>query len=187
MTKVVMSLVLVVSMLMSCAMAASERELEGYLRGSEGPYRGRVIDARTKKPIKDVIVVAVWYYDFWTPVHSVETYYDALEVVTDDQGYFVVDAPQIERRAPSRTNFPRFTFFKPGYASYRGWFASEKELAQRKQIPLLGIVELERIDHLSKQEQLRKFPPDPTVSGVPANKIPTFVKTEAEHREALLR
>jgi hypothetical protein len=188
MTKVLMSLALVVTIATGCAMAETdERVLQGYLRGSEGPYRGRVIDAKTKKPIKDVIVVAVWYYDSWTPVHTVSTYYDALEVVTDDQGYFIVDAPQIERRAPSRTEFPVFSVFKPGYDSYRGWFASENEMAQRKQMPLLGTIELEMISHLSKQDQLRKLPFNPTNRGVPDNKIPRFLKALVEHREALLR
>ena len=164
-----------------------EPVLERYLRGSEGPYRGRVIDAQTKKPIKEVIVVALWYYHRWHPVHLVSTYHDALEVVTDDQGYFIIDAPQIERRAPSRTKFPEFVLFKPGYSSFRGSLASERELVRRKQIPLLGTVELERIDHLSKEEQGYNLPFNPTNSHVPRAKIPRFAKALSDHEEALAR
>ncbi len=136
MSTLLFSLLLIAMSVSSCAAGVqSEEELhvnEVYLRGSTGPYRGRVIDGKSKQPIAGAIVVAVWYRDVYALVQSNEIYYDAIEVVTDSQGYFVVDAPNIERRAPGNTKFPRFTVFKPGYTYFQGWFAEIDDLFKRR-------------------------------------------------------
>jgi hypothetical protein len=178
------SAVMAVSMT-GCALAVSQEEREFYIQGTSGPYRGRVIDAHTKQPIPEAMVVAAWYHDVYALVQNNEQFYDAVEVLTDDRGDFVVDAPDIERRAPWRTKFPVFTIFKPGYKYYRGWFASEKEMAQRRQRSLLGIVELEPIDFQNKRERLRNLPPRDL--SVPSEKIPIFLKILETERQMLLR
>jgi hypothetical protein len=191
MRKIALMTLLAVSTAMGCATAVSDGAVSDgpkylYLTGT-GPYRGRVIDVKTKAPIRDVIVVAVWYYHInFFNVHGIRKFHDAIEVVTDSQGYFVVDAPNIERRAPAMTDFPVFTFFKPGYRYFQGWFASEEDIVQRQNKPLLGIVELESISDLSRREQGGKLPPDLSID-IPREKIPMFLKAYLEHVERLSR
>jgi hypothetical protein len=45
-------------------------------------------------------------------------HYAVREVLTDTDGVFVIDAEQIEERAPRRTYHPEFLIFMPGYGSY---------------------------------------------------------------------
>jgi hypothetical protein len=156
---------------------------EVYLWG-QGPYRGRVIDAETQAPIEGAVVVAVWYYDVFALVQTNTMFHDALEVLTDAQGYFVVNAPAIERRAPRQTRFPVFTIFKPGYLYFRGWFASPEEMAERPNRDLLGVVELEPIagkGRKKRQENLGVLPG----GGVPDHKIPKLISAYAEELEAM--
>jgi len=56
----------------------------------DGPYRGRVIDAETGRPIEGVVVLGVWYKVSATPAGGVSSYYDARETVTDWNGEFEV-------------------------------------------------------------------------------------------------
>ncbi len=158
-----------------------------FLRGSTGSYRGRVIDAKSKQPIAGTIVVAAWYREVDALVQSNTVFYDAIEVVADSQGYFTVDAPNIERRAPTNTQFPVFTIFKPGYTYFQGYFAPIDDLFNRKNKTLLGTVELESISHLSRKDQLNKLPSDPLVHRIPTEKIPRFTQTLRTHQTDLLR
>jgi len=119
---------------------------EVYLWSTQGPYRGRVIDAKTQAAIEGAVVVAVWYYDVFALVQTNTMFHDALEALTDAQGYFVVNAPVIERRAPRQTRFPVFTIFKPGFLPFEGWFASPEAMAKRQSNDLLGVVELKRAE-----------------------------------------
>jgi len=154
-----------------------------FLRGSSGPYRGRVIDAKSKQPTVGAIIVAVWYREVDALVQSNTVFYDAIEVVSDSLGYFVVDAPNIERRAPANTQFPVFTIFKPGYTYFEGYFATTDDLFNRKNKALLGTVELESISHLSKREQASKRPPDLRIRRIPSEKIPMFLEALRQSRE----
>jgi hypothetical protein len=182
MNKIVLTFVLTVFVTMSCAMAVVDREKEVYLQGTAGPYRGRVVDARTKEPIRGAVVVAAWYYDVYAVVQTNEQFHDAIEVLTDDRGHFVVDASEIERRAPSRTKFPVFTVFKLGYAYYRGWFGSLEDMARRKSKALLGVVELEPNAGRGRTARLRNSPPH---GDVPPEKMPNLLGAEREELEAL--
>jgi len=167
--RLLLCLVLIGVSAMSCAPAVSNRELkpyidhewQPYIQGTKGPYRGRVVNARTKEPIRGAVVVAAWYYDVYALVQTNMKFHDVVEVVSDDQGYFVVDAPEIERRAPWRTTFPDFTIFKPGYRYFTGWFASMKEMARRRKKSLLGVVELEPISRGTKRDSVRNLPSSP--------------------------
>lgn len=169
----------------SCSAGVVPREEEGYLRGTQGPYRGRVIDAGTKKPIPGAVVVAVWHIDMPALVQRNSVFYDAVEVLTDAEGYFVVDAPEIERRAPPNTEFPDFTIFKPGYRHFQGWLADPEPMAQRRIHSVLRVVELEPMKGKSHRERLMNLPPNPVASDVPAEKIPNFLKALTEERKAL--
>jgi hypothetical protein len=61
-----------------------------YAARSDGPYRGRVIDADTREPIKGVVVLGTWDREIITPGGAVHKYYDAMETVTDRNGNFEI-------------------------------------------------------------------------------------------------
>lgn len=62
----------------------------GYLARYDGPYKGKVVDADTGKPIEGVVVLGVWYKETPTPAGAVSSYYDARETVTDKNGEFEI-------------------------------------------------------------------------------------------------
>jgi hypothetical protein len=157
---------------------------ESYLRGSIGPYRGRIIDARTNLPVRGAIVIAVWQRRISQFVQTNTEFYDAVEVVTDDEGYFVVDAPQIERRAPPQTRFPDFIIFKPGYRFFKGWFANEKDMAQRQNRPLLGVIKLEPNPITGRDAEYDNIP---LYDNIPTEKMPNFLKAVKEYRSQIGR
>lgn len=168
---------LVLSIVMTNACAAQPREEgdEVYLHGTRGPYRGRVVDTTTKKPIAGAVVLAVWYYDVPALVQMNTKYHDALEVLSDTQGFFAVESPQIEQSAPPRTTFPVFTIFKPGYVPFEGWFASPEAMAHRQARPLLGVVELQRAEPGRSRSP---FPGDQ----VPREKMPRLLRAMQEEK-----
>jgi hypothetical protein len=103
----------------AAAVAQTGQSLERYLNGHRGPYRGRVLDAETGKPLAGVVVVAVWRRDRIMPLHSRSEHYAAREALTNADGEFVIDADDVERNVPKRTLRPFFTIFLPGYGRYR--------------------------------------------------------------------
>jgi len=62
----------------------------------DGPYKGRVIDAETGKPIEGVVVLGVWSKVLPSPGGAVSSYYDAQEAVTDKNGDFEVKGLGLE-------------------------------------------------------------------------------------------
>lgn len=178
---VMLALTLLVSLSPGCVQGASSIDDEVRLRGT-GPYRGQVLDAATKQPIVGAVVVTVWYYSSSTLAGDRTHFYDALEVLTDMQGTFVVDAAAIERRAPSRTSFPDFIVFKPGYLYFKGWFASPAAMADRRKQAVLGTVELKPVT--DRKERLDNLPPAAGLE-IPREKVPLFMKALAEERKAL--
>lgn len=97
------------------------QEIQGwdrYLDRPRGPYRARVVDAQTKAPLADAVVVALWRRDRVYPFHSVSEKYAVRETVTDADGRFVLDAKDVEEGAPRRTYHPEFLIFLPGYGAY---------------------------------------------------------------------
>ena len=83
-----------------------------------GPYVGQVVDAETRAPIEGAVVVASWWRDRVWPGGTTSERYAAREVLTNREGRFVLDATQLEERAPGGTLRPTFTVFFPGYAGY---------------------------------------------------------------------
>lgn len=164
--------------------AAPEALEEGYL-GGRGPYRGRVIDAATRQPLAGGVVLAVWRYDVPVVGHMAQVVYDVLEVVTDAQGSFTVEAPAIERQAPPRTRFPTFTIFKPGYIYFRGLLADPDVLAERHLRPLLAIVELTPNAGVGRAARSRNSPT--LTTDIPAEKTPNFLRALEEEHQGLLR
>lgn len=159
----------------ACSRGIAAEGDEAYVRDTTGPYRGMVVDAKTKQPIAGVVVLAVWYYDVPGLVQTATRYHDALEVQSDAEGFFTVESLQIERNAPPSTTFPVFTIFKPGYVPFEGWFASPEAMAHRQVRPLLGVVELQRAEPGRNRSP---FPGDQ----VPREKMPRLFKAMEEER-----
>ena len=55
-----------------------------------GPYRGRVIDAETKQPLEGAVVLAIWETKTPGVAGYGYSYLDSKEVLTDENGRFVV-------------------------------------------------------------------------------------------------
>ena len=79
----------------------------------DGPYKGRVIDAETGKPIEGVVVLGVWYKEIATPAGGVGSYYDADETATDKNGDFEIQGKGL--RILSNIGPMHVLIFKAGY------------------------------------------------------------------------
>lgn len=56
----------------------------------DGPYKGKVVDVDTGKPIEGVVVLGQWSKVAVTPAGGVSSYYDAQERVTNKNGEFEI-------------------------------------------------------------------------------------------------
>jgi hypothetical protein len=97
------------------ARVAAAQEEDVLLRTPAGPYRGRVLDAQTGRPVPDAVVVILWQEieDQTTGTRRLVT---AQETFTDSQGEFTHDVRAVEGKLPTRTLAPRLLMFKPGYS-----------------------------------------------------------------------
>jgi hypothetical protein len=88
------------------------------LRGYQGPYVGRVVDAQTRRPLEAAVVVAMWErktFTFPLQGHPNVVLHAVRETLTDGDGRFVIDAKEVEQHAPPRTYRPSFQVYYPGY------------------------------------------------------------------------
>jgi hypothetical protein len=131
-----------------------------YLGRPRGPYRAQVVDAQTKAPLADAVVVALWRRDRVYPFHLVSENYAVRETVTDAEGRFLLDATDVEERAPRRTYHPEFIIFLPGYGSYP-WFQVAPTGFTGGIFERSGtVVELPHLEgHEARRRHLRRFDP----------------------------
>jgi hypothetical protein len=95
-----------------------------FLYHSDGPYRGKVLDLETGKPIEGAVVAAVW-----TLTHR---FCDAKETVTDKNGEFILPKGSCFSFWPFTEMDPaRVVVFKPGYLGYPPLGASPEERRAR--------------------------------------------------------
>ena len=165
--------------------AQSPAGWERYLERPHGPYRGQVIDAETRAPLVGAVVVAHWARDRIYPFHSVMKHYAVREVVTGADGAFLIDARDIEERAPSRTLYPRFLIFTPGY----GFFP----LRQKKPTGFIGgifegtgtVVELMRQeDSETRRNSLLRILPN-SFTDQPFKDLPALMDRINEERTSI--
>lgn len=86
------------------------------LTPSKGPYRGRVVELLTEKPLRDALVILVWQ----TTAPDAERRWPTIalrETTTDADGTFTVDASDIEATPPRGAGQPRLLVYKPGYVA----------------------------------------------------------------------
>jgi len=187
MTRMVAGILLGLLMLTWCAVAVAQtgQPLERYLNGHRGPYRGRVLDAETGKPLAGVVVVAVWRRDRIMPLHSRSEHYAAREVLTNADGEFVIDAEDVERNAPKRTWHPFFTIFLPSYGRYRSPASTRTTVTQRFFEGPGTTVELPRLkDKEERQAHLRSVDPY-DLSETPFTEIPEFTRLFNQERATM--
>ena len=178
MTRVAVGILLGLLMLTWCAAAVAQtgQPLEPHLNGPGGPYRGRVLDAETGKPLAGVVVVAVWRRDRIMPFHSRSEHYAAREALTNADGEFVIDANDMERSAPKRTRHPFFTIFLPGYGRPQVPAGTPPTLTRRFYEGPGNTVE---VPPLKTREERREYVGrlDPfALSDTPFKEIPTFMR-----------
>lgn len=97
--------------------AAQAEQSEPYLTGPQGPYRGRVVDAETGKPLPGALVVAIWQAED-AQFKKVRHFVAAREVLTNAAGDFILDASAIETNLRPRALPPRFFIYAPGYMAF---------------------------------------------------------------------
>lgn len=175
-------------LLAACASAWAQ-SMEGWdplLGPNRGrPYRGLILDSDTKAPLAGAVVVALWRRERVYPFQVNTEPYAVRETVTDADGRFVLEAKDIEERAPRRTRKPEFLVFLPGYGSFpRGFTSPQGFLAELFEGPGTTI-ELprmngrrERLDVLSSADPHR-------FSETPHRTLPNLMKAVDAERVAL--
>ena len=93
---------------------APAQEEDAPLKVPGGPYRGRVLDAQTGKPIPDAVVVILWQR-LDDEIAGVRRLVAAHETFTNSNGEFVHDVRAVEAKLPPQTLAPRVLMFRPGY------------------------------------------------------------------------
>jgi hypothetical protein len=85
-----------------------------------GPWKAQMIDAESKQPLADVVVLAVWTKVLLGPDRGLSfVYYDSEEVMADQEGRIVVAARDYSAKDAQVFAEPEFFFFKPGYGQWR--------------------------------------------------------------------
>lgn len=164
------------------AVAQTGQPLERYLNGHRGPYRGRVLDAETGKPLAGVVVVAVWRRDRIMPFHSRSEHYAAREALTNADGEFVIDAEDVERNAPKRTLRPFFTIFLPGYGRGR----SEPGPTPRSGMNFFeGVGNTVELLKLKNKEERLAYLRQIDLYGAPFTEVPEFARLINQERVTL--
>ena len=136
----------------------------GYLARYDGPYKGKVIDADTVKPIEGVVVLGVWYKETPTPAGAVSSYYDARETVTDKNGEFEI--PGMGLKILSTVAPMSVLIFKAGY-EYIGlgpWESFQESEYYKKKVKWEGkkaIIPLRKLtmDERKKSGTFPSLPP----------------------------
>lgn len=99
------------------ASAAEAQQPEPYLTGPQGPYRGRVVDAETGKPLPGALALVVWEIED-VQITGQRSVIAVREVLTDASGQFVVEAAAIETRPPLLALPPRLFISAHGYMPF---------------------------------------------------------------------
>jgi hypothetical protein len=128
-------------------------------------YKGRIIDAETKKPIEGVVVLGTWYTAQFSPAGPTHNFYDARETVTDRNGEFLI--PGMGLRIMSNLEPMHVLIFKAGYEYLNvPWVSLKKDILLREKIKWQGskaIIPLRRLT-MEDRKKSQTFPPYPPSS-----------------------
>ncbi len=153
---------------------------------SDGPWKGKVIDAQTKEPIEGAVVLAVWEKIYPGLAGNQSYFFDAAETATDPEGQFFIKEFKAINILPivRWLDGPWFTIFKPGYTSFGNsydyfhkYFPNSPLKVDRITLAELfkkGVtVELLRLK--TREDRLKAISGPGPVGGVPYVKMPTLM------------
>jgi len=102
-------------------------------------FEGKVVDADTKEPLKDAVVLAVYYEETISPAGSGHYAVDAQETLTDSDGQFRIPSKTVKSKDIRGKLECNLIIFKVGYGffpdhklskavgeEYKGWPTPEK-------------------------------------------------------------
>ncbi|MGA8178451.1 MAG: hypothetical protein WB792_00225 [Desulfobacterales bacterium] len=144
----------------------------------ENDYKGKIIDADTGKPIEGVVVLGIWFKSYISPAGSSEKFYDAREVVTDNNGEFSV--PGMGLLIFSNIVEPMdVLIFKAGY-EYLGvwsWRPFVENSIPNKNIKWKDNMAIIPLKKLTMKERKKIGDPHPSLPGrIPDAKIKLMLK-----------
>jgi hypothetical protein len=122
---------------------------------SLAPFKGKVIDADTKKPIQGAVVLAVYYFTGYGPAGAMSSVKDGQETVTDKNGEFKL--LRTRRWFVLFRGYPRgkLVIFKPGYGVFPKDRNSEA-LGANKSWPTPGKYIVYELPRLKTVEERKK-------------------------------
>jgi hypothetical protein len=129
-----------------------------YAANIDGPYKGRVIDAETGKPVEGVVVLGVWYTETPTVAGAISHYYDAMETVTDKNGEFYISG-----KGFVVMTYMNVLVFKAGYEYFDSLWVSLKRsqyLIEKKKIKWEGEKAIIPLKKLTMEERRKQGTPD---------------------------
>jgi hypothetical protein len=165
----------------------------GSIYYSDGPWKGTVIDTETKEPIEGAVVVAVWKKVYGAPAGNISLFLDAIEVLTDKDGRFVIPKFWKFNVLPFIRWFdgPEFEIFKPGYTAFPAYEYFWKyfphsplkvDIDTLAEIFKKG-VEVELLKLKTKDERLKNIPGLPVDHG--STKLPLYDKLIQDEEDNL--
>ncbi len=156
----------------------------GHLVYASGPYRGKVVDAETGQPLVGAVVLAIWYREVPTAPHGPAVdYHDAVEVLTDAQGEFLIPA-KTHVTPIGKIREPEFVTYYPGYAPYPSLKSRPQGLSvsaayERRYF----LIELKKLR--AQKERIREADMPLGTGKVPATKMPNLIRLVNEERKQL--
>jgi hypothetical protein len=127
----------------------------------DGPYKGRVVDEETGKPIEGVVVLGVWNTVMNTPAGETHHFSDATETVTDEKGEFEIKGKGL--RILSNLDLINVLIFKTGYKYWDvPWVALKEDIILRDRIKWendRAIIPLRKLTMAERKAQLSPSPP----------------------------
>ncbi|MFH2047595.1 MAG: hypothetical protein ABIK92_20900 [Pseudomonadota bacterium] len=185
-------LLLFITMIITFAFTSSAN---AWLYYSKPEFRGRIIDAETKKPVEGTVIVVLYMkWEFGGPGGGNTEPMNAKETLTDKNGEFYFPSYRTLIGPLSSERVAEFIIFKPGYKSItfvdgknvsdEKYFAIKKGMIGKKgeikekdhfgNIEIwkgaLGVVELERVS------PDRAMPPGGIPAGYGSNELPLLYK-----------
>jgi len=92
------------------------KKFSGYLLFHKPAFRGKVIDAETKKPIEGAVVVAIYNKKVFAVHEMSSSVINAKEALTDKKGKFYFPSYSTIMLGPfSYEHYATFIIYKPGY------------------------------------------------------------------------
>jgi hypothetical protein len=135
----------------------------------DGPYHGKVVDEQTREPIEGVVVLGSWWVYHFDVGGGHSTYHDAREVVTDNNGDFVVKGEGL--RILSSLQPMSFVIYKSGYTYFQGsWNTLKTGIYPSKVVTWEGDMPIIPIRKLTDEER-KKYSLPGRLQDAPWNKM----------------